>query len=81
MAAGCPFVSSKIPEVVSLLEKSRAGLLSDHNARSYAAAIKIFYEDEDLRKRCGREGLRFTQEIHNYEILSYNFLQKITNYE
>ena len=81
MAAGCPFVSSKIPEVVSLLEKSRAGLLSDHNARSYAAAIKIFYEDEDLIKRCGREGLRFTQEIHNYEILSYNFLQKITNYE
>jgi glycosyltransferase involved in cell wall biosynthesis len=77
MAAGCPFVSSKIPEVIRILEKAEAGLLSEHSPVDYASALKTLYTDEALRERCGKEGLRFTKDIHNYRILSSAFLEQI----
>jgi glycosyltransferase involved in cell wall biosynthesis len=77
MAAGCPFVSSRIPEVVRILQKAEAGILADHSAVNYALALKALYDDEALRERCSKEGLRFTKEIHNYRILSSAFLEQI----
>ena len=77
MAVGCPFVSSRIPEVLGILKKAEAGLLSDHSAADYALALKTLYENESLRDRCSREGLRFTKDIHNYKILSSTFLEQI----
>jgi hypothetical protein len=43
----------------------------------YAVALKKLYDDETLRDKCEKEGLRFTRDIHNYRILSRAFLRQI----
>ena len=77
MSVGCPFVSSKIPEVVGIIEKAQAGLLSDHAAISYAESLKKLFDNRPLWESCQKEGFRFTSQIHNYVIVAKNLLKEL----
>ena len=77
MSVGCPFVSSKIPEVVGIIEKAQAGLLSDHAAISYAESLKKLFDNRPLWESCQKEGFRFTSQIHNYVIVAKNLLKDL----
>ena len=69
MAAGVPFVTTRVGQAQELVEDGRNGLLADvEDAEALAALAARVREDADLGNRLRAEG-RVTAEAHEYERL------------
>ncbi|MFW6048437.1 MAG: glycosyltransferase family 4 protein [Candidatus Natronoplasma sp.] len=70
MACELPFVSSGIGEVQRLTEESKAGLLAQNNAESFADKLSSLLDDEARLEDMGKKGRTFVEENFDRKIIA-----------
>jgi glycosyltransferase involved in cell wall biosynthesis len=76
MSYGKPLVVSNATAQQSIVEKSQSGLIHwEKNVQDYTEKVMKLYENPELAKQLGENGIQFIQEEFSWEITSKDLIQ------